>query len=400
MKKHSKCILFLALSLSTQTAFAYDMEDGVWKNLNEKHAQTVNNKKLISGMLGNRIYYTKTHDSDSRNNEYSDTYLKSRLGVNLKLTNNFSLKSIAKLEKVSNSKSTPDGTDRTFDNQGAFLDELVLGYDYKNFSALAGKMTMNFGDAWKVNNGIWVNEIAHDSYEQNEKLGIGATQRFGDPKVTGEYVFGISAFTNDRKNFDNSVLENRNGVSKSSGEAGDTRNLKSYVLSTDIYYDFGEDEKLSYHFSYLDSAINDRRNTSNTPEAIDNEKAYALNMRYKYPLSQNFALDGFIEYVEINNLGGNSAADSRILTVNLTTYIYKYFFVTLARSKEQQFKVAGNGVDESINEYSIGYKFDKLHKYLKGLSVLAGYREGANDDKVNLVRDNSFGLLINHKIEF
>lgn len=385
--------------MSTQSAFAYDMENGVWKNLNEEYAQTINNKSLVSGMLFNRIYQTNTFDSDNSNNEYKDTYLKSRLGVNLKLSDNFSLKTVAKLENVVNSRSNGDGTNRFFENEGVFLDELVLGYDYKNFSALAGKFNPNFGDAWKVRNGIWVNEIAGE-YEQKEKLGFGLIGRAGDKKKFGEYVFGASVFTNDRKNLDNSTIATRDSATKSDGIPGDTRSLESYVLSTDIYYDFGNNENLSYHFSYLNLAINDRQNLSNIPSRINDEKAFALNMNYKYPINNNFLLDSFVEYVNISNVGGDTEKNADFLTLNFTTYIFKDYFVTLARATQKQVKIGENGTDKLIDEISFGYKFDHLHPNLKGLTASAGYQKYDLDNKTNLVRDQSFGFVITHKFEF
>jgi hypothetical protein len=399
MKKHIKWILSLVFAMGAQSAFAYDMENGVWKNLNEEHEQTVNNKSLVSGMLFNRIYQTNTFDSDNANNEYKDTYLKSRLGVNLKLSDNFSIKTVAKLENVANSRSNGDGTNRFFENEGAFLDELVLGYDYKNFSAIAGKFNPNFGDAWKIRNGIWVSEIAAE-YEQKEKLGFGFIQRAGDRKKFGEYVFGASVFTNDRKNLDNSTITARDSAVKSDGIPGDTRSPESYVLSTDIYYDFGNDENLSYHFSYLNLAINDRQNKTNIPAKINDEKAFALNMNYKYPINNNFLLDSFVEYTNISNMDGDTEKNADFLTVNFTAYIFKDYFVTLARAKEKQIKIGENGTDKIIDELSFGYKLDHLHPILKGLTASGGYQRYDLNNKTDLVRDKAFGVAITHKLEF
>jgi hypothetical protein len=392
------CILFI-LFATLQNASAYDMENGVWKNLNEDYEQTINNKSLVSGMLFNRIYYTNTFDSNNSNNQYKDTYLRSRLGVNLKLSDNFSLKTVAKLENVSNSRSNGDGTNRFFENEGAFLDELVLGYDYKNFSAIAGKFNPNFGDAWKINNGLWVNEIAEE-YEQREKLGLGLIGRAGDKTKNGEYVLGLSVFTNDRKNLDNSIIASRNSDVKNSVAAGDTRGLDSYAISTDIYYDFGNNENLSYHFSYLNLAINDRHNSSNITAGIDDEKSLALNMNYKYPINDSFLLDSFVEYAKVNNVGGDTQKDADFLTLNFTTHICKNYFITLARAIKKQVKIGENGTDRIINELSFGYKLDYLNPKLKGLVVSAGYQQRDLDNKTSLVRDKALGVAITHKFEF
>ena len=403
MKKHNLFLLSAVLLCSSQNAFAYDMGNGVWKNLNEKYEQTTNNKSLISGMLSDRIYYNNTYGSENKKNEYSDTFIKTRLGVNVKLSDNFSFKTTAKFEKVNETSEAArrnqlpnGGGNRSFENHGAWLDEAVLGYDYKKFSALAGKMSPNFGDAWKSSNGIWVNEFAKKNYEHKEKLGLGLIGRAGDKKTIGEYVFGFSTFTNDRKNFDNSSVTERDTVSKADGKVGDTRSLKSYVASMDVYYDFGKKEKLSYHGSYSNLAINERTAHDNAVPAKNNDqKSFAVNMNYDYPVCDKVLVSSFVEYVKINNLSGNIDKSSDILTANITTYV-KDFYFTIARAQRRQKQINKVGVFEHINEVAVGYKFDNVNPVLKGLSLAAGY----NQRETNPIADRAFGLMLNHKLEF
>lgn len=407
MKKHNSCILFFTLAFFSQSAFAYDMSDGVWKNLIEKYDQTQNNTAYVSGMLNSRLYYNGTYASNPNRSKYSDTYFKGRYGVNFNLSHGFSVKVLSKLEKTFRSVDSqrrnqmPSGSNgRLVEDEALFLDEMVLGYDYKNFSGLVGKFDVNFGDAWRSSNGIWTNEIAKSRYEQNNKLGAGVIQRFGDKQTIGEYVFGASAFTLDRKNFDNSAMSSADQISKSDGKPSDTRSLKSYVLSTDIYYDFGGDETLSYHFAYINSAINPIWNASNASKAkLGDENAYAANMKFKHPFSKNINAVGFGEYVKIDNLGGDTESDSQILTLNLTTNI-KDFFVTLGRAAEKQTKLGAAGTDRYINELSIGYNFDHVNKLLKGLTLIAGYKQDKVDNKTTSVFNRGFAVQIAHKFEF
>jgi len=398
MKKINILILFFMLMKSIQNSFAYDMQDGVWKNLNEKYAQTTNNKSLVSGMIFSRIDYNDTFASNNKNNR-KGADLRSRFGVNLKLSNNFSLKTVAIFENISNATSNIDGKNRFFRSEGLFLNELVLGYDYKNFSAVAGKFNPNFGDAWKPSNGIWTREISGE-YEQREKLGFGLIQRAGNIKTIGEYIFGASVFTNDRKNLDNSIITSRDSVAKSDGAAGDTRGLDSYVLSTDIYYDFGNNEKLSYHFSYLNLAINNRQNHSNIPAYIDDEKGLSLGMNYRYPINDDFLFDSFVEYVNIDNIGGDIAKNSDFLTINFTAHIFKDYFITLTKAQEKQKKTGENGIDKSFSGLSFGYKLDHLNPNLKNLRALIGYKNSDLDSKTNFIQNKSFSVIITHKLEF
>jgi hypothetical protein len=388
--------LIISYLLLQNSAFAFDSNVGIWKNLNTTPYPNTN-KNLVSGYLLNRVYYDNTYQSENEQQKYQNTSLNTKLGLNIKLNNGFVVRTVAKFENTP--KSEKDlGSNQFFNNQGAYVDELVLNYNYQNISVLAGKFATNFGSAWVINNGIWVNQIAK-YYEMDEKLGLGLITKFGDKKTIGEYVFGFSSFTNDRKNLDNSIFIKRDSATKSEALVGDTRGLQSNVFSADIYYQFSKKEKLSYHFAYSNLAINKRQNQSNILTKIDDQKSFALNINYEYPINKNILIDGFVEYVNINNLGGDIDSQSNFLTTNLTTY-FNNFYLTIANAKEQKFKIGTNGVDYNINELSIGYKFDDLRPILKGLSFAIGYNQKLIDYKTNQVKSNAVGMLLKHKLEF
>ena len=386
-----------------QNLYAVGMVDGVWKGMNKK-SQSLS-KDSISGFVLSEIHYNNTYNSTNRKNKYEDTSLHIKAGVDLKLSNNFSVKTVVQLEEMS--QATEDarrdqlasgGGDRFLENEGGYVDELILNYNYKNLSALVGKFTVNFGSAWKDDKGIWVNETAK-KYKESEKLGLGLISRFGDKEDVGEYVFGFSSFTNDRKNLDNSVVTKRDGFSKSDGDVGDSRNLKSYAMSMDIYYQFVEKEKLSYHFSYANLAINDRQNSSNIPANINDQKSFVFNVNYQYPINNNILIDGLVEYASINNLGGNVGAQEDFLTINLTGYINN-FYLTIARVKDQKSETGTKGVDSHINELSVGYQFGGLNSVLDGLSLVVGYNEREVDNKIVPVNDNAFGMILEYVISY
>ncbi|MFT6332550.1 MAG: hypothetical protein ACJAW3_000891 [Lentimonas sp.] len=397
-------IIFISYFFMQNNAFAVNTENGVWKSLGDQYDQIIDNEKVLTGRISNKIYFTDVFESNLRKDHNRETYLKSKLDLNLRLNKYFSVNSAFKFdkmtqnsEKIRRNSAVKSGGDMSFENEGIYLKELVLNFNYKNFSALAGKFTANFGSGWSSDNGIWVNELSK-RYKQDEKLGFGAIQRFGNKKKNGEYVFGLSAFTNDRKNLDNSIITKRDETSKADGEAGDTRGLKSYNISADIFYDFEGGEELSYHFAYLNLAINDRRNVSNISSKIDDEKSFVAGMKYKYPINNNVLLNSFVEYVQTDNSGGNIDVDSKILTFNFTTYFYEKYFLILARAIEKEMENGGNGINREINEIAIGYKFND--SILKGLSISMGYNNRQEDKKTSVVKNQSLGFLVAHKIEF
>jgi len=394
MTKLKFFIAVLCCCLLQKNANATDMDNGVWKSLNEQYENARNNR-LISGFVANRIYYNNTYQSDDKGQEYQDNFLQSNLGLDLKLKNGFSIKTIGKFEKIVGKNQYGN---QSFENEGAYIDELVLNYDYKNLSMLAGKFTANFGSGWNSDNGIWVNKIA-SNYKMTEKLGLGLIAKFGNKKTIGEYVFGFSGFTNDRKNLDNSIITTRDSATKSDGLPGDTRNLKSKVASMDIYYQFSEKEKLSYHFAYSNLAINKRQNHRNISTKIDDQRSFALNMNYQYPINKNILIDGLVEYVTIKNFVGDIDSKANFFTANLTTY-FNNFYLTIAKAQEQQSKMGTNGTNNSINELSLGYKLNSTNPIIKGLSIAIGYNQKLTDYKTSQIKNDAFGLLLRHKLEF
>lgn len=377
-------------------ANALDLTNGVWKNLDEQYDQSTNNPDLLSGSIVSRIYNNYTYDSSNSNNKYDETYLDSKLGLGLQLYKNLFIKTNVSFAQSPQYKIDSNGDDRFFQSQNLHLSELALNYNYKQLSLLAGKFDTNFGKAWEKSDGIWVNEIGRE-YQQGKKLGLGSIYRAGDKKTTGEYVFGLSVFNNDRSSLNDSLITD--GYKPIA-----TRNLQSYVGSLDIYYDFGNKELLSYHFAYLNLATD---TAENSPRLIGDESGWTANMDYKYPVNDNFLINGFIEYAAIKNIynADNIYKKTDFLTVNLTSYIFNDYYLTLARANRSQNAITTN-IDsyfldyKNINEISVGYNVNNNIPALNGLGVALGYKKTETDNNVNPVKNHAVGLMIKYKKEF
>ncbi len=90
----------------------------------------------------------------------------------------------------------------------------------------------------------------------------------------------------------------------------------------DINYDFGNNEELSYHFSYLKLDVNRKKSTLQQDKIAD-MKGYTLNMNYKYPILSNNLAEGFVEYVKLDNDEGNKDKNSYFLTTSLSFYFWR-----------------------------------------------------------------------------
>ncbi len=303
--------------------------------------------------------------------------------------------------------------DKNYGGNGAYLREMRFGYNDKNFALYAGKFRPFFGIAWRngrnnwmdytqnnqeqfdYNNtrGLWNDYIA-SGYAQTEKLGVSSVVKAGNAKTVGRYELGLSFFTNDRKNFDNSLINQRVSASKSDALPGDTRSLKSYVASLDVSFDFAPDEKLFYRFAYIDLAVNSLASSVDAGK-IGDQKGFSAAMNYQYPFSQDFNLNGLAEYVSMKNVGGNSDVDDKYLTTSLVANIYQNWNVTTAYANRANQHFAQNGYDQNMSEISAGYRFDK-NLFFDSLLIQAAYRNLRTNDKQNVDTKNTVGVLVRY----
>jgi len=350
------------------------------------------------------VKYDDTYHANNRADEYSETSGRIRLFNKIQLTDALSLNTRATVKGIDNSgeraRRAADGHgggDRTFENTGILLRELNLVWEQKNYALMAGKFNLNFGNAWAWNRGLWIHELANN-YRQVEKLGFSGIYRLGDSTRTGQYNFSFSAFTNDRKNLDNSLLVSRDSAHKSDAVPGDTRSLQSYNAALDVIFDFAPKERLTYHFAFLNLAINGR--ASALPQnKISDQQSYVVNMNYKHPLQDDMAFDAFVEYVDTINLNGNSDYREQYLTANLITNLDKNWSILVGNSSRKQIQLGSNGFDQSLSEISLGYEFSKTAFFDK-LTLQAGFRSQRNNFKTSLDTQSGVGLLLRYYKNF
>lgn len=303
--------------------------------------------------------------------------------------------------------------DKNYGGEGAYLREMRLGYNDRDMMLFVGKFRPFFGIAWRngrndwmdytANNqeqfdynntrGIWTDHIANN-YSQTEKLGAGGVVKAGNAKTVGKYELGLSFFTNDRKNLDNSIISNRDSAAKSDALPGDVRSLKSYVASLDVSFDFAADEKLFYRFAYINLATNSLA-SSVSPLKVGDQKGFSAAINYQYPFSQNFNLNGLAEYVSMKNVGGNSDLGDRYFNSSLVANIFQNWNITTAYGGRQSFYVGQNGFDQNMAEISAGYRFDK-NAFFDSLLVQAAYRNLRTDYHSIVDVKNTVGILVRY----
>lgn len=365
---------------------------GLWQELIDDDYDDVKPRflaKLVTDIESQHQYH-----SNQQRGKYYDTFGTLRFAPRINLSEHFSLNGNINLSRMSTPYETNRvNADRFFEDHGMTVRELTLNHTKDNLSIIAGKFSPNFGTAWRWGRGIWARDLA-DNYRQLEKIGVGTMYKAGNEHQIGQYHFGLSAFTNDRKNLDNALMYNRDSDQKSDGKPGDTRSLESYVASLDIKFDFAKKEKLTYHFSYLNLAVN-KKASSVTPGKIDDQKGYSLALNYRYPMHENFLLDTLIEFVNMKNVGGNSDVSEQYLSASIVAELYDKWNITFASAQRKNKEIEQNGFDEQLFEGSFGYKIRQT-RFFDQLLLQIGYKSLRTNYKTSIIENNSYGLLVRY----
>ncbi len=347
---------------------------------------------------------TNNFQSTNQRNEFRDITGALRYYSTIQLNKNFEIYGLARLARLDNNSdiarrenNNKSGNHRTFENLGINLSELSIKYSNGNNSLIAGKFTTNFGTAWRWNKGIFVHTIPQN-YALNEKLGLTAVTKYGNIKKTGLYNFSLSLFTNDRKNFDNSLLHRKNSDTKSQAIAGDTRGLSSMTLATDINFEFTEKEKLSYHIAYSKLGVN-KNATAVALERLKKQTGVVFGMNYKFPIRENFDLETILEYANIKNINGDSNISDKYFTSNLILKYYSNYSLMIGNSNNRNKNLASSRQSTNITEINLGYEFNK-NKFFDKLTTQIGYYQTLSRLTTMSSKEKSFALLVRYYKNF
>jgi hypothetical protein len=406
-----KICLFLIFSFFSGKVFAEsETTTGILKQLIGESDEEVlkqdssDFKPYFAGKLVLAANFDDQYQSNNRQDEFTSSYNRNRFYSSFNFARHFALNSFLKMapsnqlsQAAARNVSNDEMKSNLFEKEALLIEELNLSYDGKKNVFVIGKFDLNFGSAWRWTRGIWSYDIALD-YKQREKLGFNGIYRVGNSKKTGRYQFGYAVFTNDRKNLDNSIITSRYSDQKSDAVPGDTRGPQSYMASIDIDFDFTDQEKLSYHFSYVNLAVNQRASTVSKTKIADQE-GFAAGMNYKYPVTKNFNLDGLLEYVRIKNYNGDSDIGENYLTANIIAKFYQTWNVTLGYAERKNSHIDEAGFNQNLSEISFGYEFKKTTFFDK-LLLQIGYKNQRDNYKTSLEKRNVLGAMIRYEKSF
>jgi hypothetical protein len=329
---------------------------------------------LIKGEFQTRIQSDYTVRSKDKSQEISDTFTKTEFGVELGLTEEFSVRSKFKLEPV----KAPDG-DRFFGDHGLWLDELLVQYENDSFSLFAGKFHPKFSFGYDKAPYIYGRDFVED-YELTEKIGIGGSLKIA-PEGWGEHALTGAVYFQDSTPLSNSALSRpRFGdprtdrparLRKRDGGVSNTRTLESFALSLD-----GADMPFAPGLEYT---VGYRYQKRGETEGFD-EKGFVAGLAYAIELADELTLTPMVEYADFQKFEGADAS-ARYLTGSLLLEYGPWSASTSYTGR--RIKVRGDEPstdDDRLFQVSAGYTFDF------GLGLYVGWKNqrvaGVSSDTV------------------
>lgn len=337
---------------------------------------------LVRGDLQTRVQSDWTYQSRAR--EGSDTFTKTELGVELALSEAWSVRSRFKLEPV----KAPDG-DRFLGDHGLWLDELAVQYETDAFSVFAGKFHPRFSFGYDKAPYVYGRDFVED-YELTEAMGVGGSVKFA-PEGWGEHALTGAAYFRDSTPLSNSLLSrprlgdprtDRPGrLRKRDGGVANTRSLESFAVSLDGGK-FAFAEGLEYTLGF-------RRQKRGEGGALD-ETGYVAGLAYAIPLAEELTLTPMVEFAGFRHFEGEDTS-ARYLTGSL---LLEYGSWSAAASwtgrRLRQRGEEPTTADDRLFQVSLGYSFDF------GLGLYLGWKT----EKAGGVTGDTVGAMALYAVRF
>jgi hypothetical protein len=248
----------------------------------------------------------RTYSSTLRERRASDTGLKGELSFGLHLTPRLSVQGEAKYEPL----LEPPERNRTFSEQGAFLEQLFLNFQATpDFSVFAGKFTAPFGIGYHDFPGIRTREFA-EAYEFSERLGAGldwtflSDTRFGTHDIRAAFFQQDTSFLTQtafyQPRFGAERVERARSIRRWQGGPSNSGRPASFAVGL-----FGElpapVDGLAYHLGVSGQQPGD--------DGTSWQWAYAGAVTWFQEYGGGFSSKVWVELVQFINTGGKAPDD-------------------------------------------------------------------------------------------
>lgn len=325
-----------------------------------------------------------TYDSDDPDSELNDLYATVEPTLIMHITDGLSLTTHGVLEPVRDPKP---GEDRYFEDEGFYIQDLFLNYDWNNLSVLGGKFTPNFGRAWDIAPGVYGTDFAED-YELAERIGLGASYAF-EAGGFGTHTLSASTFFVDTSILSESAIKNRGRTRREDGGPGNTESLESFAVAIDGG-DFPETlfgdtfpgqspvKGLTYQLAFVSQAAGEGSDSR--------ENGLVASVAHQFPIGQMVKLEPLVEYAYFFDADGVDGQDRYYVTAGATALIHENWNVAMSYTRRETMPSGGADVGDNLFQVSAGYAFDF------GLGVDVGWRYAEESD----IESQTVGFLLTY----
>jgi len=358
---------------------------GIWA---EPSAAAAESYPFISGDIAVEVQNDWTYRSQDNANERNDLFTKTEPTLVMHFIKGLTLTTHGVLEPIRDPKP---GKDRTFGDEGFYIQDLFGQYEHDAFSVLGGKFTPNFGRAWDIAPGIYGTDFAED-YELAERIGFGGSYTFGGDGV-GEHTVSASVFFLDTSALSDSIINSRGRKRLSDGGPSNTESPESFAIALDggkfPHLLFGQTvpgstpvKGLTYQVAVVSQAPG--------KGSSSRETGVVASLAHEFPVSNMLTLQPLFEYAHFFDAEGVDGQDRYYVSAGATAVWQENWNFALSYTRRETMPSDGSNVGDNLFQVSGGYKFDV------GLGANVGYRYSEKDD----VTDHTIGMLLTYNLEF
>ena len=334
---------------------------------------------------------------------YTDLYNKTELELTLTLPQGFAIESSFKTEPASRE---PDGSDRAFRGQAAWVETLLLSWSEGPLRLFAGKIHPRFGFAWDRAPGLYGTDFA-EGYELTEKIGFGVNLSLSDLAGLGEawgrHSLQLEMFQADRTALSSSLFSYRYAVVDAAGRtrysarnrrayggADNTRGFRNAVLSLE-----GSDITMPVGSLDYTLGLSSRRAGLDSEAAgtAATERGSVAGLVWTIPLPLEMSLAPLVEWMRQRDADGIRGLRRDVLTAALSLQRGP---VMLAYAYEWM-KEAGTARQRAAqNTASITYDLGDAVPWLKGFDATIGWRRLRENGQAA----NDYGAQLHYSVSF
>jgi len=306
--------------------------------------------------------------SDDMDGEHNNTVLEAEAGVEVLLTEHFSIEGVVLLEPV---KDPDAGESNVFEDEGVLVEELAVKYENGPWEAYGGKINPGFNVslADKVR-GIWAEDFS-DEYEINEKIGVGGSYTYESGRF-GTHSLGASTFFADTTFLSGSLGTSRGRTSRSDGGVSNTQDFSSYLVLLEgqlpeTEYEFFRN-KPYYKLGYRRLAAGDADGGSDDEQG----RIVTLGDNLVADVTSRLEADIMFEFTYIRDFE-NSGNDNRYYTVGLVNTFDKKWSLAAAYTARNISVPGDSDINDHLLQLTGGYAFGN------GVLLEAGWRSTEED---------------------